>query len=196
VPEEQMDGALLALTFSLTEDIAIEPWLDCHEHLLVVDPATKEDFQHLSQLRERLISKDFEILAPCTHHGACPMANSKKDWCHFSSRHALPEEIHKIEQHLPWEHTAPAFSFLLASKSYQRKIPEGYGRFVGHPLREKGKHRQLFCQGSERLFVTALKKQVSEWPYRRGDCVYIKNYEKKGSELRVQSLDEITNLDK
>tara|TARA_B100001248_G_scaffold262728_1_gene261738 strand:- start:10328 stop:11329 length:1002 start_codon:yes stop_codon:yes gene_type:complete len=189
--QDHLSGALLALTFSHTENIAIQRWLPHCEHVLVVDPATKEDFGHLSHLRQKLIDSGFEILAPCTHHQTCPMAESKKDWCHFSARYSVPQKLRLMEQYLPWQHHEPAFSFVLASKTYKRKVPKGYGRLIGNPLKEKGKFRQLYCNGSERVFLTALKKQVSEWPFRRGECLRIHSHERKASELRIRSLDNV-----
>lgn len=56
--------------------------------LVLVEPGSPKGFRFVHSFREWVIStktrEEANIVAPCPHHGECPMARSTTNWCHFS----------------------------------------------------------------------------------------------------------------
>jgi len=52
------------------------------DHILFIEPGTKDVFSLMLRIREKLISKGFEILFPCMESTTCPMSGQSLDWCH------------------------------------------------------------------------------------------------------------------
>jgi len=55
--------------------------------LLVVEPGSPKGFRYINSIREWVLDKPREeasIIAPCPHHGKCPMAQNPDLWCNFS----------------------------------------------------------------------------------------------------------------
>lgn len=56
--------------------------------LIVVEPGSPKGFRYVNSVRDWVIAKDrsqASIIAPCPHHGQCPMAKHPDLWCHFST---------------------------------------------------------------------------------------------------------------
>jgi len=82
---------LVACSYALAEiapnrqaAVVSDLWAACEGLLAIVEPGTPAGFARLRDARQHLIAEGAEILAPCPHHDACPMAG--EDWCHFSVR--------------------------------------------------------------------------------------------------------------
>ena len=55
--------------------------------LLVVEPGRPKGFRYVHSVREWVLAKErteASIVAPCPHHGKCPMAKNPDLWCNFS----------------------------------------------------------------------------------------------------------------
>jgi ribosomal protein RSM22 (predicted rRNA methylase) len=59
-------------------------WQHCRGALVIVEPGRARDYQRLMAVREQLAAAGAQVVAPCPHQGACPLA--APDWCHFSVR--------------------------------------------------------------------------------------------------------------
>jgi ribosomal protein RSM22 (predicted rRNA methylase) len=59
-------------------------WAACEGVLILVEPGTPDGWRRILAAREGLIASGAEILAPCPHALACPIA--APDWCHFVQR--------------------------------------------------------------------------------------------------------------
>jgi len=176
-------NSLLTFSYSLNELTSLPSFFYQAENILIIEPSTKWHSQNLIEHREILISKGYSIWAPCLHQKQCPLKQHKKDWCHFKTPWHMPMWFQKILEQLPMKNQVLGYSYLLASR---RLAPEQNGyRIIGDPRKEKGKTRWLMCHPEERVFASLLKREGS-LNIQRGDIVEMKDYEKKGNEMRIQ----------
>lgn len=88
-------------------------WQATTDTLLIVEPGTPEGFRRIRAARDALIGSSAYIIAPCTHHAACPMEGD--DWCHFRIRLARTREhMHAKNATVPFEEEP--FSYLAVSR--------------------------------------------------------------------------------
>jgi len=76
--------ALVELRAEAQTRAVADLWDACTGLLALVEPGTTAGFQRILAARQALIAAGAEILAPCPHALACPLA--APDWCHFSVR--------------------------------------------------------------------------------------------------------------
>lgn len=56
--------------------------------IIVVEPGSPKGFRYINAFRDWILTKErsqASIVAPCPHHGECPMAKHPDLWCHFST---------------------------------------------------------------------------------------------------------------
>lgn len=88
-------------------------WAACEGLLALIEPGTPAGFARLRAARSALVAEGAEILAPCPHQGACPMAG--EDWCHFSVR--LPRSRdHRIAKGAEVPYEDEPYAYLLAAR--------------------------------------------------------------------------------
>ncbi|MDB5494100.1 MAG: methyltransferase [Phenylobacterium sp.] len=88
-------------------------WAACDGVLALVEPGTPAGFQRIVAARQALIVAGADLLAPCPHARACPLA--APDWCHFAVR--LPRSRdHRLAKgaELPFEDEK--FAYLIAAR--------------------------------------------------------------------------------
>lgn len=191
---------LILASYVLTELDSIPSfWLDA-EAIAILEPSTQEDARRLMSWRQNLIDLGFQVWAPCTHMGACPLlTQSEKDWCHDRIHFSPPEWFQALEKHLPMKNRTLTFSYLLARKTKPPESLAQFARLTGDMLEEKGKTRQSLCRGPEREFLTwfpqRLKKnEVIEM--HRGNLVrFHAEPEKKSSEVRFRESKAVEEID-
>lgn len=153
-------GALAVFSYSFLETRTPLAILEKFDHLLIVEPSTREMGRALMSSRNDLIAKNYQPLAPCTHSLACPLlTHSQKDWCHTRVHFDAPEWWLEIENFLPMKNRTLTYSYLLMSRAVTDSKWRGHARVIGDTLFEKGKTRQLMCRGSEREFLAWLNKK-------------------------------------
>ena len=59
-------------------------WAKTLDTLVIVEPGTPAGYARILDARAMLIAEGGQVLAPCPHDAACPLA--APDWCHFSQR--------------------------------------------------------------------------------------------------------------
>lgn len=59
-------------------------WNQTNQILLIVDPGTPRDFENMIKIKEFLVEKGANIIAPCSREKGCDLP--KGDWCHFLCR--------------------------------------------------------------------------------------------------------------
>jgi len=111
---------LVACSYALAEipadrqaAVTADLWTACEGLMALVEPGTPSGFARLRAAREALIAQGAQILAPCPHHGPCPMAGD--DWCHFSVR--LPRSRdHRLAKGAEVPFEDEPYAYLLAAR--------------------------------------------------------------------------------
>lgn len=159
----KMDGALAVFSYAFVE--AQDSQLNDFDHLLIVEPSTRDQGRKLMELRDRLLHRGYRVLAPCTHQLACPLlTQSARDWCHFRIPVELPPFTQQVESHLPMKNRSLTFSYLLVTRQSDVALRGSAAqtarpvRVLGDTLHERGKTRQLICRGPEREFLSWLRR--------------------------------------
>ncbi len=175
---------LVVLSYSLSELAQLPDAILRAEALIIVEPSTQTAARNLQKLRNSLIENGFHILAPCTHHEACPLlTHSKTDWCHQRIHIEQSNQIAQIEAYLPMKNQTLTYSYLCARKT--QPIRTHRVRVIGDTLYEKGKVRQAICRGNDREFLAWLTRHGEPEPIARGALIDLpESFEKKGEEIR------------
>jgi hypothetical protein len=185
-------NTLGVFSYSLCEKELPNWAFDC-EALFVVEPATERWGRNLMALRKKLIKGGFSIWAPCTHNDDCPLLEkTKNDWCHMRAHIELPNWLSEFSKQLPMRNDTVTYSYLLVRKTPPPEKIKDTTRVIGDTLYEKGKIRQAICRGSDREYLSWLRKHSNPEVIERGRLITLpKNIEKKGNELRVTAADPI-----
>ena len=193
--ELKTDASLIVASYVFTElkDIPRE-WLS-HEALIIIEPSSRDDARRLQAERKTLLEAGFEIWAPCTHHGECPLLiHSDKDWCHDRVHFEAPDWFAKIEKYLPMKNRTLTFTYLAARKRKAPR-PSSPARLVGDTLEEKGKSRQALCRSSEKEFLAWFPQRFANKEHiemSRGSLVSLHgDLEKKSQEARLKTPDQV-----
>jgi len=72
------------LTEADRQDAIIKMWEATKGILVIIEPGTPEGFSHIMQARRLLLKQEANLVAPCTHHKECSIAEG--DWCSFYTR--------------------------------------------------------------------------------------------------------------
>ena len=146
------------LASSAAEGVLRKAWGCATKFVVVLEPGTRRGFAAIHAARSLLIQIGANILAPCPHHGSCPMA-AAGDWCHFSQR------LERTSQHRQLKGGAlgyedEKFSYLVASRE---SIPAAGSRIVRHPGIHSGYIQLDLCTPAaslEKRTVTRSHKQA------------------------------------
>ncbi len=142
-----------------------------NDTLLIVEPGTVKGYSILMKVREYLINKGLNIVAPCPHMGKCRLADD--DWCHFSCRVAR-SKIHKVikEADVPYEDEK--FMYLAIRKTGVNNKPDNINRILRHPFVAKGQITLDICsaEGNKKTLYRKkdglIYKKVKKLKW--GDC--------------------------
>ena len=92
---------------------ALHLWRQTDHTLVLVEPGTPVGFARIRASRDALLAAGANIIGPCTHAHACPMAGT--DWCHFKTRlQRSRTHLHAKAASVPFEDEA--FSWLAVSR--------------------------------------------------------------------------------
>lgn len=111
---------LVVAGYALTEipDGSLGPvtawlWAATAAVLVIVEPGTPRDYERLMGVRDALIGAGAQVLAPCPHDRACPLA--PPDWCHFAVRLERTRD-HKVLKSADAPFEDEKFSYLVAAR--------------------------------------------------------------------------------
>jgi len=166
------------------------------DHILFIEPGTKDFFQEMLIIREELLKKNFHQLYPCPHDQECPLKNHLNDWCHqyIHVQHSpdverLTQLVRKDRRVLPL--TVAAFSKTIKNKSQIRVVrtfPENKFSYEWQVCgAEKLDHYQVFKRGLSK------KEQKILSEVSAGDAVTTQEIKQLEDKKRVEVL-EINNL--
>lgn len=115
-------------------------WAATNSVLAIIEPGTTAGWRRILDARAQLIDAGANIIAPCPHALACPIA--EPDWCHFSARVAR-SRIHRLAKggDVPWEDEK--FAYLIASRTPASPPP---ARVLSPPLTARGRVELKLCQ--------------------------------------------------
>jgi ribosomal protein RSM22 (predicted rRNA methylase) len=163
------------------------PKLEQFDHLLILEPSTRECGRKLMEWRARFLAQGFQALAPCTHAEACPLlTHSNRDWCHQRTAFEAPDWWLALEERLPMKNRTLTYSYLLMSRTVSDQKWRGTTRVIGDTLEERGKTRQMICRGPQREFLSWLHKHGEPPRIPHGALLHgIETCQPKGGELRA-----------
>ena len=97
------------------------------DHVLFIEPGTKDFFPQMLEIREVLLKFGFQILFPCPTADECPLKGSDTDWCHQfiqvrqgSDIERLSQLVKKDRRNLPL--TVHAFSKTFSAKNTESRV--------------------------------------------------------------------------
>jgi ribosomal protein RSM22 (predicted rRNA methylase) len=122
------------------EAVIRKAWSCAKQFLVVMEPGTPRGFATVNTVRSLLIAAGAELLAPCPHKYACPMA-AIGDWCHFAQR------VERSSQHRQLKGGAlgyedEKFSYVIASR---KSVNHEGQRIVRHPGKHSGHVQLVLC---------------------------------------------------
>lgn len=80
-------------------DVALKYINDLNpEHILFVEPGTKDFFPKMLQIRDELLRQKFNVLYPCPKAEECPLKNSQEDWCHQFIQVKQEGDVERLSQ--------------------------------------------------------------------------------------------------
>lgn len=168
-----------ALVFAWARELLAEGGL-----IVLIEPALRETSRDLLTVRDRLVTANFSVLAPCFWQGPCPALARDRDWCHDSA---------------DWATAAPGaqagrsrvdFSYLVLARGEERVTDKRLFRVVSDPMVEKGRLRLFGCGPAGRHPLVRLDRERTEDnaefdQARRGDIIVVGKTEPAGDGLRV-----------
>ena len=105
---------LAEMPLASVADAVRKLWSATGQVLVLIEPGTPEGFRRIHAAREVLRGAGAEIVAPCTHGAACPMAGG--DWCHFKERvQRSRAHMHAKGATVPFEDEP--YSYLVVAKA-------------------------------------------------------------------------------
>lgn len=141
------------------------------DHILFVEPGTKEFFPQMLKIREALINDEFNVLFPCPQASECPLKNSEEDWCHQFIQVQQEPEVERLSQmvrkdrrHLPLivHAFSKTFSHQNPTSRVIRVLPETKFSFEWESCElNQLKHYQIMKRGLSKAEVQLLSGVLS-----------------------------------
>jgi len=147
--DDHVRDKLIDRLWSLTRDV-----------LVIVEPGTTAGWMRVLYARDRLVATGAQILAPCPHALACPLA--PPDWCHFSRRLAR-SRIHRVSKgaEVPWEDEK--FIYVAVSR---RPGAGATARVIAPPRSASGRVNLKLCRNDGRAEWRLISRREGD-PYKQ-----------------------------
>jgi ribosomal protein RSM22 (predicted rRNA methylase) len=114
--------------------------------LILLEPALRETSRALLAVRDHLLGKGFDVIAPCFFTGPCPALIRERDWCHDSAVRGAG----RVD-----------FSYLVVRASGDASTDPALCRIVSDPLPEKGRLKLFACGSDGRHPLVRLDRHAS-----------------------------------
>lgn len=159
--------------------------------VLLIDPGTRAAWRSLVRFRDRLLqTQGLHLLGPCPAAGACPALADEAAWCHEKLLWEPPAVVAAVDRCLGFSKGRGIkysyFSFLAGKPaSGWPGGPVGdRWRVVSYLIRSKGECRLMICNGSEKITLRRLNRNVNAsnddfTNATRGDRVFMSGGERR-----------------
>jgi hypothetical protein len=94
------------------------------DHVLFLEPGTKDFFPQMLSIREELFRRSYQVLYPCPTGEACPLRNSHQDWCHQFLHVQHDPEVERLSQMVRKDRRLMPITFHAFSKTFTRQNPQ------------------------------------------------------------------------
>lgn len=132
--------------------------------VVLVEPGTPAGYLRIRAARDHLLAAGLRLLAPCPHHGACPIV-AGTDWCHFGARVGRSSLHRRVKGGvLPYEDEK--FSYVAAVRDATAAPAPApvAGRIVRRPQLRKGQVLLHLCTADGELdHETVSKRRGAEY---------------------------------
>lgn len=144
------------LDLEVMKRVVADSWNSVKQMLVVIEPGTPHGFERIRTIREQLIQLGAHLVAPCPHHGKCPMSGS--DWCHFSTR-LERSSLHKAVKEASMGYEDEKFSYVAVSKT---SVVLTQARILRHPHHHSGHTEFVLCtpEGLEKRTISRRHKEL------------------------------------
>ncbi len=151
----------------------LEKKLEPPSVLVIVEPALRASGLRLMALHDTLVASGrWEVIAPCTHQGDCPLLRAKnRPWCHFHFHWKPGKIVEQIANPLHLKYERSAFSYLalrrIDAKKQNPKRRSDLGRAIGDPMDVKSGGKGIYvCRDGKRETLKKIPPRL-----KRGDRV-------------------------
>jgi len=103
-------------------------WEATNNLFVIIEPGTPSNFKQMKEIREYLLQKGANLIAPCPHAKACPVENN--NWCHFTCRISRIK-IHKNLKDAESPFEDEKFTYFVFSKNEKTMAKS---RVLRHPI--------------------------------------------------------------
>lgn len=132
--------------------------------MIITEPGTKNGYRRILDVRDQVVAAGWQVVAPCPHQLACPLADQQRDWCHFSAR-LNRSAIHRRAKGAELGYEDEKFSYLVAARTTASRAE---GRVLRHPSFPKGRVELTVCQGTGQVErVTVAKRDQDRYRLAR-----------------------------
>lgn len=130
------------------------------EHILFVEPGTKEFFSKMLRIRDFLIDENYQVLFPCPNQLQCPLDGSSKDWCHQFLYIRQHEEVERISQMARKDRKLLPLTVHAYSRSFRRNEEET--RVVRVLPETKFSYEWQVCQNNQLQHYQIMKRDLTK----------------------------------
>lgn len=125
----------------------------CSDTIIIIEPGTPHGAEIIGKVRAwAAITKSIDVLAPCSHTGACPLQEYTSRWCHFSVRTSR-SKLHKALKGGDLGYEDEKFSYIILSR--QKPAEQSGYRVIGNPTGTKIRELQICGKnGAETLRIS------------------------------------------
>lgn len=130
------------------------------EHILFIEPGTKDFFPVMLEIRDYLLKQNFSVLFPCPNERACPMKSSQEDWCHQFIQIKQDPEIERISQIVRKDRKLLPLTVQAFSRTYKTANPQE--RIIRVLSETKFSLEWEVCHGNQLEHYQVMKRDLTK----------------------------------
>lgn len=129
------------------------------DHILFIEPGTKEFFPVMLEIRDYLLMNGYNILYPCPKAEMCPM-NNTEDWCHQFIVVKQNDEVERLSQMARKDRKLLPLTVQAFSRTYKSENP--HERIVRVFPETKFSHEWEICHDNQIEKYQIMKRDLSK----------------------------------